>query len=143
MKNWKKWKFKIFWEFEDIFFPKSQNFKISKIFIFFKNLKFSKSQKFENFRKSQNFKISKIWKNLKISKSQKFCTVFKIFKISKFQISGSPKGFSSILYVFVVFFIVCVRNLKIVKHQKSEKSQNILKISFVLGNFSKSDFFFL
>ena len=72
MKNWKKWKFKIFWEFEDIFFPKSQNFKISKIFIFF--------------QKSQIFKISKIWKFSKISKFQNLKNLKKSqnFKISKF-----------------------------------------------------------
>ena len=68
----------------------------------------------------QNLKIVHNVKYLKISKSQKLCTVFKIFKISKFQISGSPKGFSSIFLRIWYFFIVCVRNLKIVKHTKSE-----------------------
>ena len=100
MKNWKKWKFKIFWEFEDIFF--FQNLKISKsqkFSFFFKNLKFSKSQKFENFRKSQNFKISKIWKNLKISKSQNFWKFSK--KISK---SKSQLFFFFFLPTFFFFF---------------------------------------
>ena len=68
MKNWKKWKFKIFWEFEDIFFSKISKFQNLKNFHFF--------SKISNF---QNLKNLKIFENLKISKSQKF------EKISKFQ----------------------------------------------------------
>ena len=96
MKNWKKWKLKIFWEFEDIFFPKSQNFKISKIFIFFQKSQNLKISKFKNFRKSQNFKISKIWKNLKISKSQIFWKFSKKISKSKSQLFFFFSNFENI-----------------------------------------------